>query len=91
MCERKVLGKMRPEVSSRQDTFGLIATPYKSQDIRWRVQVAEKLLDTSMASLSLKDNIQTIDPPSQVMISRVKTIMREMGHQLETEIAQQEL
>jgi len=88
LCARKVLGKMRPEVSSHRDTFGLIATPRKSKDIRRRVQVAETMLDTGMASLSLKDNIQTIDPLSQVMISQVKTIMRELGHQLETKIAE---
>ncbi|KAG0639922.1 hypothetical protein HOY80DRAFT_1043405 [Tuber brumale] len=79
---------MRPEVSSRRDTFGLIAIPWKSKDIRRQVQVAESLLDTGMASLSLKDDVQTMD---QIMIIQVKTIMRELGHQLETEIAQQEL
>jgi len=35
LCLReKVLGKMRREVSSRRDTFGLIATPRKSKAIR---------------------------------------------------------
>jgi len=44
-----------------------------------------------MASLSLKDDVQTMEHSSQVMITRVKTIMRELGHQLETEIAHREL
>ena len=91
LSAQKVLGKMRPEVSSRRDTFGLIATPRKSKDIRRRVQVAERLLDTGMASLSLKDDVQTMEHSSQVMITLVKTIMRELGHQWETEIAHREL
>jgi len=44
-----------------------------------------------MASLSLKDDVQTMERISQVMITRVKTIMRELGHQLGTEIAHREL
>ncbi|KAG0636742.1 hypothetical protein HOY80DRAFT_1053523 [Tuber brumale] len=65
-----------------------LSTPWKSKDIQRRVQVAESLLDTGMASLSLMDDVQTTD---QIMIIWVKTIMRELGHQLETEIAQLEL
>jgi len=91
LSAQKVLGKMRLEVSSRHDPFGLIATARKSKDIRRRVQVPERLLDTCMASLSLKDDVQTMERTSQVMITRVKTIMRELGHQLCTEIAQWKL
>jgi len=86
----KGVGKNETRGLLRRDTFGVISTPRKRKDIRPRVQVAERLLDTGMASLLLNDDVQTMERTSQVMITWVKTIMRELEYQLETEIAQRE-
>ena len=97
LCARRVLGKMVPEAVSRRDTMGLIATPRKSKDIRRRIMAAEKMLDESLASLSLTEPAlplpasSTSAGSSERLNLRVKVILRELGHQLETEVAQREL
>ena len=88
---------MVPESVSRRDTMGLITTPRKSKDIRRRIVAAEKMLDESLASLSLTEPTWAISgsstsaDSSERLTFRVKVILRELGHQLETEVAQREL
>ena len=53
---------MIPEAVARRDTMGLINTPGKSKDIRRRIMAAEKMLDESLASLSLTES--ALPPPS---------------------------
>ena len=77
--------------------MGLIATPRKSKDIRRRIVAAEKMLDESLASLSLTEPTRTLSgssisaDSSEGLTFRVKVILRELGHQSETEVAQREL
>jgi len=77
--------------------MGLIATPRKSKEIRRRIMAAEKMLDESLASLSLTELALPLPASSTSVGSserlnfRVKVILRELGHQLETEVPQQEL
>ena len=88
LCARKVLTKMAPETKSRRDTLGIIASPRTSRDIRRRIMTAEKLLDKGMANLNLGDSPSE---PSRYLLGRIKVIMRDLGHQLETEIAHSDL
>ena len=50
------------EAVSWHDTMGLIATSRKSKDIRLRIIAVEKILDQSLASLSLTDPALALPP-----------------------------
>ena len=76
---RGVLGKLAPKVPKRRDTFGIIKSPSGSREIRHQVQAAGLLLD----KITLGNSHPTMD--------RVRGIMSSLGHQLEEEIASQEL
>jgi len=97
LCARKVLGKMIPEAVARRDTMGLITTPRQSKDIRRRIMATGKMLDESLASLSLTESAlpspsgPTLAGSSERLNLDIKVILREPGHQLETEVAQREL
>lgn len=90
LCARRVLAKMTPDqlITARRDTFG-IASPKRSQDIRQRVKAAEKILSEAMESLQISE--ESSGATNRKLVARVTEIMRELGHQLETEIAQGEL
>ena len=96
LCARRVLGKMAPETTSRRDTMGVIASPRTSRDIRRRIITAEKVLDEGFGLLKLSDpppvpSISSGAAEAKRLVARVKTIMRDLGHQLEEEIAHSEL
>lgn len=96
LSARKVLLKMAPEseITARRDTIGLVTTPRQSRDIRRRVQAAGILLDQGLAGLTLTDNPPTSSDPdadAKRILHRVKGIMRDLGHQLETTIAERDL
>jgi len=77
--------------------MGLITTPRKSKALCRRIMAAEKMLDESLASLSLTES--ALPPPSRSTLAssserhnlHVKVILPELGHQLETEVVQREL
>ena len=77
---------MVAEAVSRRDTMGLIATSRKSKDIGRRIMAAEKMLDVSLASLSLAEPAlpfaasSTSAGSSDCPNFRVKGILRELGH-----------
>ena len=73
---------------ARRDTFGIVS-PKRSQDIRQRVKAAEKILSEAMESPQISEESSGVT--NRKLVARVTEIMRELGHQLETEIAQGEL
>jgi len=77
---RRVLGKITPTTTKRRDTLGTMPIPKSSREIRQRVLSATKLVDTLS---SQSTSLSTID--------RVKSIMKDLGHQLEEEIAEKEI
>lgn len=92
LCARKVLTKVPRDAarseSEPRDSPGAIASPRSNREIRRKVQVAEQLLAQSFEALA-------IDSPTaatgRLIIAHVTAIMQELGHQLETEIAQTQL
>ena len=77
---QRVLGKITPSTTKRRDTLGTMLVPKSSREIRQRVLSATKLVDTLSSQSS---SLSTID--------RVKSIMQDLGHQLEEEIAEKEI
>ena len=94
---RRVLWKIVWEAVWRCDTMGLITTPRKRRDIKLRIMAAETRLDETLASWLLSDLALALPPTfisgasSERPTLGVKCILPELGHQLETEVAQREL
>lgn len=99
LCARRVLGKMSPDdaaaARTRRDTLGTMTAPRTSKDIRHRILTAQQLLHEGLGRLTLQENTSSLSTQSQpagvVLVARVTAIMQQLGHQLETEIAQGDL
>jgi hypothetical protein len=81
---RRVLGKVSPLEPKRRDTIGVVKHPETSQDIRRRVLSATQLLTT----------LQLAHGPEKELkqhAERVRNILRDLGHQLEEQIAEKEI
>ena len=75
----RVLGKLNPKSVKWRDTLRTLKLPTASHEILHKVLATSQLL----AKISLKDTHTTVD--------KITAIMRELGHQLEEEIACKEL
>ena len=81
---RRVLGKVAPSSPKRRDTFGIVKQLRTSRDIRHQVQVGEALLSKTFQKINL-------DGYEKQALDQVRNIMRDLGHQLEEEIAEKEI
>ena len=83
---RCVLRKVAPERHKRRDTQGLVKNPPNAQDIRNKVKMGKSLLDLGL--LTLEDS--TVGERVGIR-DWVVELLRDLGHQLETEIAEKDL
>lgn len=81
---RRVLGKVAPLSPRRRDTLGVVKHLRTGRDIRQRVKASETLLLEGIEGL-------TISAGGQKALERVKVLVRDLGHQLEMEIAEKEI
>ena len=75
---RRVMGKALPTEPKRRDTFGVVKHPETGPDIRHHILAATNLL----GSLNLEKG-----GTDELISERVQGILKDLGHQLEEEIA----
>ncbi|KAG0639057.1 hypothetical protein HOY80DRAFT_1046257 [Tuber brumale] len=83
---RQVLQKAALEQPKWRDTLGLVINPQNAQDIQNRVKIGKDLLDHGLFTLEDKTIRERVG-----IRDRVVGLLRDLRHQLETEIAEKEL
>ena len=85
---RRVLGKLAPPATKQLAAIGVARNPQTAWNIRGKVRAGKRLLDIGF--MGLEDTKVDIKESGE-MWDQVVGILRELGHQLETAIAEKEL
>ncbi|KAG0639835.1 hypothetical protein HOY80DRAFT_1000634 [Tuber brumale] len=81
---QRVLGKLQPVIIKQRDTLGTLSAPRTAWAIRNRVRLGVNVLN-QMTLLTLTRAVE------KLARDRITGILQELGHQLEAEIAENEL
>ena len=85
---RRVLGKLAPPPIKQLTAIGVSRNPQTAWDIRGKVKAGKRLLDIGF--MGLEDTKVDLKGTGEIR-HQVVGILRELGHQLETAIAEKEL
>jgi len=85
---RRVLGKLAPRATKQLTAIGVARNPQTAWDIRGKVKAGKKLLDIGF--MSLEDTKVDLKECGEIR-DQVVGILRELGHELETVIAEKEV